>query len=377
MTFGRIAIVGLVLTGTWLLAHLYVGSRLLQPGMWPQAVDCAAWSLLALSWVLTPLAFTARFFLSKRRAKLLQVAGFTGMGLFAVLIVLVVVVDLVLVCAGLFGLHWETRWLWSGLLGVWAVLCAAGLRGAKYLPRTMEHEVVIQGLPPGLVGFRIAQVSDLHVGESISRERVEEVVAGVNALEPDLVAITGDLVDGSLEELSADVAPLAGLRARHGIFFVTGNHEYYSGAEAWCRHLSSLGMRVLQNEHVVLQHEGGLVAVAGVPDPAVRMLGTGDAPSLAKALAGVPESAFRLLLAHQPRIARESAGLGVQLQLSGHTHGGQFFPFTLLVGLFQPYVAGLYRVREMWLHVSRGTGHWGPPMRLASPQEISLLKLVV
>jgi predicted MPP superfamily phosphohydrolase len=241
----------------------------------------------------------------------------------------------------------------------------------------MEHELAIPGLPSELVGFRIAQVSDLHVGESIGRKRVEEVVAGVNALEPDLVAITGDLVDGRPEELAAHVAPFLNLRARHGTFFVTGNHEYYSGAEAWCRHFSGLGMRVLDNEHVLLDHDGAQVAVVGVPDPAVKMMKTGEAPSLSKALAGVPDSAFRLLLAHQPRIAKESASLGVQLQLSGHTHGGQFFPFTLFVGLFQPYVAGLYRIRDMWLHVSRGTGHWGPPMRLASPQEISLLKLVV
>jgi uncharacterized protein len=197
----------------------------------------------------------------------------------------------------------------------------------------------------------------------------------VNALEPDLVAITGDLVDGSVAELAEHVAPLAQLRSRHGSFFVTGNHEYYSGVHGWVREVQRLGIRVLHNEHVVLRHEGAALVVAGVPDFGGHHFDPQHRSDPAAAIAGAPEGLPRILLAHQPRTAPAAAAAGFDLQLSGHTHGGQFLPWNLFVPLQQPYTAGLHRLEQLWVYVSRGTGYWGPPKRIGAPSEISELRL--
>ncbi len=235
--------------------------------------------------------------------------------------------------------------------------------------------VPIRGLPAGLEGLRVVQLTDIHVGPTIGSGFIRQLVDKANALRPDVIAITGDLVDGSVEALAAHVAPLAELRARHGVFFVTGNHEYYSGAEAWVEHLATLGIRVLTNEHVVLDHDGASVAVAGVNDWTSGRFG--QAHDLAGALEGKPAEVPVILLAHQPKHIHEAAEHRVALQLSGHTHGGQIFPFNYLVHLAQPYVEGLHDHAGTMLYVSSGTGYWGPPMRLAVPAEITELALTV
>lgn len=236
-------------------------------------------------------------------------------------------------------------------------------------------EVPIPRLPERLRGFSIAQITDVHVGPMIGRDFIEHVVETVNGLGADVVAITGDLVDGSVQELGELVAPLQRLRARHGSFFVTGNHEYYSGHEPWIRFLESLGVRVLRNERVTLDHgDGARLDLAGVND---WRAGTfDDAPDVGRAVAGRDPASPLVLLAHQPKHADEAARHGVSLQLSGHTHGGQIFPFNYLVQLDQPFVAGLHRLAETAIYVSRGTGWWGPPMRLAAPAEVTHLVLV-
>jgi predicted MPP superfamily phosphohydrolase len=254
--------------------------------------------------------------------------------------------------------------------GLTAVAVASVARG----PRVEKLEVPLAKLPASLDGFKIVQLTDVHVGPTIGRPFIEELVAHVNALEPDLVAITGDLVDGSVADLGDAVAPLAQLRARHGVYFVTGNHEYYSGAGEWVRHLATLGVRVLRNEHVAIGGDGAAgFDLAGVDDFSAR--GDGHGPDLARALAGRDPSRALVLLAHQPRQIVEAAKAGVDLQLSGHTHGGQIWPFSYLVYLQQPYVAGLARHEGAWIYVSKGTGYWGPPMRLGVPSEISHIAL--
>jgi predicted MPP superfamily phosphohydrolase len=234
--------------------------------------------------------------------------------------------------------------------------------------------VAVPKLAPGLDGFRIVQLSDVHVGQTIGKGFIEALVAQVNALQPDLIAITGDLVDGSVEHLADAVAPLAGLKARHGVFFVTGNHEYYSGVAEWLPFLTGLGIRVLRNERVAVGHDGMAFDLAGVDDWLADGLGHG--PDLPKALAGRDPDRPVVLLAHQPRAIFEAARLGVALQLSGHTHGGQIFPFNFLVGLQQPYVSGLHRHGDCQIYVSRGTGYWGPPMRVGAPAEVTCIALV-
>jgi predicted MPP superfamily phosphohydrolase len=257
------------------------------------------------------------------------------------------------------------RTLAAGVGGLVAALSAFGMRSALRGIQIRELDVKLRGLPPELAGFRLVQISDVHVGPLLRKDWVAGVVERIRGLSPDLVAITGDLVDGRVHELRDHVAPLAKIDAPRGVFFVTGNHEYYSGVEEWYAHLPSLGVRPLRNERVEVAP--GL-ELAGIEDP------TGQ-PDLGAALIGRDPSRALVLLAHQPRQFQEAAKLGVPLTLSGHTHGGQIWPFSWLVALAQPYLAGLHRRGDSQLYVSRGTGFWGPPMRVFAPAEITLLRL--
>jgi predicted MPP superfamily phosphohydrolase len=205
---------------------------------------------------------------------------------------------------------------------------------------------------------------------------VNAIVEAANRLDADVIAITGDLVDGSVRQLAADVQPLSQLTAKHGVYFVTGNHEYYSGARAWTQELRRLGLTVLTNEHVVLVREEASLVLAGVTDYGAHHFEPQNRSDPAVALNGAPAGAVKVLLAHQPRSAPAAASAGFDLQLSGHTHGGQFWPWNLFVPLQQPFTAGLHRLGQLWIYVSRGTGYWGPPKRFGAPSEITRIKLV-
>ncbi|HEU4726282.1 MAG TPA: metallophosphoesterase [Kofleriaceae bacterium] len=222
-----------------------------------------------------------------------------------------------------------------------------------------------------LDGFSIVQLSDLHVGMTIDRTFVERVVDHANRLSPDVIALTGDLVDGRVQDLRDDVAPLAQLRARHGVYAVTGNHEYYSGADEWIAELTRLGARYLRNQRVAIGDGAAQFDLAGVDDySAAGWPGHGE--DLAAALGGRDPGRAVVLLAHQPRQVRNAARHGVDLQLSGHTHGGQIWPWHYIVRLQQGgLLAGRYDVDGTQLYVSRGCGYWGPPVRLLAPLEIT------
>ncbi len=237
--------------------------------------------------------------------------------------------------------------------------------------------VKLRRFPRALNGFKIAQISDLHVGLIKGYSWLEEVVRRVNDLNPDLIAITGDLVDGSVDKLNAEIGPLAKLKARHGVFFVTGNHEYYSGAIEWVDKIESLGIRVLRNERVQIGEGEDSFDLAGVDDfSASPAMAPNHGPDLPKALSGRDTEREVVLLAHQPRAIDEAAQMDVGLVLSGHTHGGQIWPFTYLVGLQQPYNRGLYRHTEnTQIYVNQGTGVWGPPMRVGTQSEITEIEL--
>jgi predicted MPP superfamily phosphohydrolase len=264
-------------------------------------------------------------------------------------------------------------------LGVTVVAGALGLvavRSGLTRVALRDVEVRLRRLPRALDGTTIVQLSDVHVGPTIGRNFIEEVVASTNAVNPDVVAITGDLVDGSVEALREHVAPLAKLRARWGVYFVTGNHEYYSGAEAWCAELERLGIRVLRNERVTIGDASASFDLAGIDDAHAHQFGNGHGADLARAVAGRDPERELVLLAHQPRAVFDAMQHGVGLQLSGHTHGGQIWPWSLFVRLQQPVVSGLKRFGETLVYVSNGTGYWGPPMRLAAPAEITRLRLL-
>jgi predicted MPP superfamily phosphohydrolase len=266
-------------------------------------------------------------------------------------------------------------------LSILAVL-VGGLQAASG-PKVIEVDIAIEDLPPALDGFRIVQISDLHVSSMIRRPYVERVKEITNKLNPDLVALTGDIIDGPLSRLMEHAAPLKELLPKGRVIFVTGNHEYYSGAPEWIEHFKSMGMTVLQNSYVAIEHNGTEMMVAGIVDPAVTMIdptrrADPDLASRTVEFGSVAKNpSIKILLAHNPKITGAAAKVGFDLQLSGHTHAGQFFPWTLAVRLVHaPHYAGLSRAQKMWVYVSAGTGTWGPPVRLGTTPELTLLRLV-
>ncbi|MFP2910296.1 metallophosphoesterase, partial [Pyxidicoccus sp. 3LFB2] len=249
---------------------------------------------------------------------------------------------------------------------------------ARGRARVERLTVPVAGLGPGLSGLKVVQISDIHIGLTLDGRWLRRVVEQVNALKPDIVAVTGDLVDGFVEALRDEVKPLADLRAPLGVFYVTGNHEYYNDGPAWAAEVARLGLTVLQNEHRVVERGGARLTVAGVTDHDAGHVHPAHASRPDVALHGAPSGVPRLLLAHQPRSALDvaRAGVAVDLQLSGHTHGGQVFPFMFFVKLQQPVVRGLATIAGVRVYTHRGTGYWGPPMRLGPAPEIAELTLV-
>lgn len=263
-----------------------------------------------------------------------------------------------------------------------AVTLAGGGVGYGYwrawgaVPELREVAIRVPKLPAALSGFSIVQLTDVHVGSIIDRRFIDEIVARTNGASPDLVAITGDLVDGTPTQLGHAVAGLANLKSRHGTFFVTGNHEYHSNDLVWAEALSGLGLNVLRNRSVRIGDGAAGFDLVGVDDWSGGRRRGGRGYDLHKATAGLSPDYARVLLAHQPANFVQAARAGVGLQLSGHTHGGQVFPMTELIRLHWEHAAGLYSHDEAHLFVSRGTGFWGPPLRIGSPPEIVKLVLL-
>ncbi|ADU63499.1 MULTISPECIES: metallophosphoesterase [Pseudodesulfovibrio] len=260
----------------------------------------------------------------------------------------------------------------AAILAVSMPLTGYSIFEARRNPVVVQNDLSVPGLPPGLDGFTIAQISDTHIGPTLRGGWMRMVVDEVNALGADMVVHTGDMVDGSVSALRREVAPLAELKARHGVWLCTGNHEYYSGVEAWLEESARLGMRPLVDEHTLIDTGQGRILLAGVADYRAPIIHPAHASSPAAAMAAAPDHDVSILLAHQPMSIYEASRAGFDIQLSGHTHGGQFFPWTLAIHLFQPYVRGLHWHENTLLYVNTGTGYWGPPMRLGTAPEITL-----
>jgi predicted MPP superfamily phosphohydrolase len=261
------------------------------------------------------------------------------------------------------------------VVAVALVAGAFGLRSAMSPPVLRRVEISLDRWPGSLDGFRIVQISDVHIGPILGRAFAAELVSRANALEPDLVALTGDLVDGGVRQLAEEVAPFAGLRARHGVYFVTGNHDHYSGVRSWCEKARELGMCVLRNQRIEIRDGDGVFDLVGVDDHHGSHFGRGGGEDLDAALDGRDRARPAVLLAHDPSTFKRASTMGVDLQISGHTHGGQIWPFGMLVRLAIPFVAGRFRRNGAELYVSRGSGFWGPPMRIFAPAEITEIVL--
>ncbi len=359
-----------------LLLHVYIGWRLL-PAMATNAPD---WIIgigyLCFSALLIPLGMMARFMrLRPTLSDRLSWLGSLLLGLFSSLLVLTLLRELVLLFAPDSALK-ENSALFVLVLAI--LMTAIGFINAKSTPRVVTVTVPIDGLPSALKDFRIVQISDLHIGPTIKRNDVTAITNRVNALQPDIIVVTGDIVDGSVDQLITHVAPLGLMQAQYGVYVVTGNHEYYSGADQWLAEFRRLGMHTLMNEHVVIEYRGARIVIAGVTDFNAARFNPDQRSDPTQAILGAPEQQCvpKILLAHQPRSAPKAEAAGFDLQLSGHTHGGQFWPWNLFVPLQQPFTAGLHRMGHLWVYTSRGTGYWGPPKRFGAPSEISLIQLV-
>jgi predicted MPP superfamily phosphohydrolase len=379
----------------WAGGHAYLAHRLLRPLGGRRYLRNTGRVLLGLSLVAVPLVFFGRRLgLDPEWTDRLAWIAYLDMGIFLVLVPLLVARDFGWITfTFLHTLHRRGRpdaapgdperrhflanTMNAGLLGLTGSLAVAGYREARQLARVREVDIPLARLPDALQGFHIVQLSDIHLGPTIKGDYLAGIVDRCNALAPDLVVITGDLVDGLTSDLMADVAPLERLHARHGSWFVTGNHEYYWGPQDWIDLLPTLGVNVLLNEHRLIEQGGARLLLAGVTDYAAGRYLPGHDSDPHRARAGAAQPDVSLLLAHQPRSAFAGAAAGFDVQLSGHIHGGQFFPWNLVIGLVQPFGLGLHRVDDrMWLYVSAGTGYWGPPSRLGVPAEITSLRLV-
>ena len=361
------------------LLHLYIGLRLIPSMALGTGGMVVGVVLLVASVLLVPTGLFASSLKRFRWAEQLTWAGLLAMGFFSSLLVLTVLRDaaLLIIAAVGAGSAGVERASAIGVPLLAFAVTLVGLVNARRVAQVVEVEVPIAGLPAAFHGYSIVQISDIHVGPTIKRGYLNAIVTKVNALRPDAIAITGDLVDGSVQRLGLHTAPLERLSARDGTFFVTGNHEYYSGANEWIAELRRLGLTVLVNQHVVLERDGHGLMIAGVSDFMAHHFDESHRSDPHAAAAGAPANVrARVLLAHQPRSAEAAADAGFDLQLSGHTHGGQFFPWNLFVPLQQPYTAGLNRLRSLWVYTSRGTGYWGPPKRFGAPSEITRVTLV-
>jgi predicted MPP superfamily phosphohydrolase len=261
-------------------------------------------------------------------------------------------------------------------LGLSAIATGYGMYEALKKPYLKKVIVPIKNLPKEFNGFTIAQFCDIHVGPTVKQKYLKTIVDEINKLNADLIAFTGDLVDGSVSYLKKDVEPCKELSAPYGKYFVTGNHEYYSGVLSWIEEVKDLGFNVLINEHKVLEKGNSRIILAGVTDTSGGQFLESHKTDPKAAIDRAPTACVKILLAHQPRSLYKAAEVGYDLQLSGHTHGGQYIPWNYFATIGQPFVKGLHKYKDTWIYVSQGTGYWGPPLRIGTRSEITFIKLI-
>lgn len=370
----RFAIIITVFALLTLLTHTYLYRRFVRDTVTRRRARRIGAALFALAGLALLIGMPLARWLPRSAGEWLGLLVFTWMGVVALTVPLLAAIDLLRVA-------WTRlrRRADAPLDPQRRLALSRGVAAATAIGATLTTATAVEAAigPPDLRaltvptnrfgGLRVVQVTDIHVGPTIGRRFVEDMVARINAQRPDLVVITGDLVDGTVARLGEHTAPLGDIQSRLGTYFVTGNHEYYSGVDPWCEELRRLGITVLRNQRVTLSHEGTDFDLIGVDD------WRGDY-DIAAATQGRDPARPAILLSHQPKAIHDAARHGIDLVLAGHTHGGQLWPFRFVVQMIQPYVKGLHQHTERtWIYVHPGTGYWGPPMRLAVPAEIAVI----
>lgn len=363
-----------VLSSLMVGLHWYLGARLIRDTGMPEPYATIAWVLVWLFFGSIFAGFLGGRLFPRPAAKIFQWLGFVWMGAFGLLLVTTSLSDLALFIVSKFtalDASWQSLRAF-GVLGVVVPALAWGFYVSRR-PVTRRVEVDIPGLDPSLDGFRIVQITDVHIGETLGRDFARQVADHVNSLKPDIVAVTGDMIDGSVARLHEEVAPLGEMRGKYGVYYVTGNHEYYHGGASWEAEGRKLGFTVLHNEHRVIAD--GKLVIGGVTDVEGARFSEAHAPRVDVAFAQAPAGVPRILLAHQPRFAKYAKDASISLMLSGHTHGGQIFPFMVFVRLQQPVVRGFEKIHGVPTYTSNGTGYWGPPFRIGPRGEVTELIL--
>jgi predicted MPP superfamily phosphohydrolase len=380
-----------------ILVYIYIGRRLIKPANLNQRQKIIVWSIIAV----TPLTQPLSFFIRQTSADstlttIFSWISYVGFGFFSLILFGIILRDLI------FGISLfyqkiknyiikkqnlpdrsfdpQRRLLMMnatnvGIIGAAALMTSYGVYEARRRPILENVMIPLAGMKAESGDFKLAQFTDIHAGFTIRRGFIESAVQEINSLGADVIVFTGDMVDGSVENLRNEVEPLKDLDAPNGVYFVTGNHEYYSGAEAWVEEMDRLGFRVLLNDHDVIQHKNTQIKISGVTDYRAETILPAHKSDPQKAIGNAMETDVNILLAHQPKSIYAAADLGVDLQISGHTHGGQYIPWSFLVTLDQPFVKGLHKYKDTLIYVSRGTGYWGPPVRVGIPSELTLITL--
>lgn len=370
----RITIVLLIL----FTMHYYVWVRLIKGPKWSRKTQNVLRILLLFGMTLIPLCFVFGWYGTGFAARALAFVGFSWLGLLFLLIVSTLSSELIR--AGGVLMNPERRqFLSKGLsLSIGALGFTSGgiaMRGALRPIEVKTTAFELAKLHPTLDGTVIAQITDTHIGPTLQRAFVEEVVDKTNAISPDIIVLTGDIIDGSVKNLEPLLEPFRRFKAKFGVFFVTGNHEYYSGADEWIEHMRQLGIRVLRNERVEIGNASAQFDLAGIDDWTAHNFSEHHGANLKGALENRDPNRACVLLAHNPMAGTEAIEEKVDLMLSGHTHGGQIWPFNNMVRLVNRWVCGKYIEGNTQIYVSPGTGYWGPPMRLGTSAEIAKIVL--
>ena len=380
-----------------ILLYIYTGQRLIKPAYLSRRGKRIAWSVIGFIYLTQPITFFLREISNDAIiTTVFSWISYGGLGFLSLAVFGIALRDIGLLVRKIFdrirhaiykNLNLSAkqydpgRRLFilnatnMGILGTAALVSGYGIYEARRKPILEKVSLSFPGIQSESDHFKIAQFTDIHAGFTIKRGFIQSAVEQVNNLGADAIVFTGDMVDGTVENLRDDVEPLKDLYAPNGVYFITGNHEYYSGAEAWIEKMDRLGFIVLINEHKIIQHNNTRIMIAGVTDYQAGSFIPAQKSDPKKAMGGGADADVKVLLAHQPKSIFSAAKVGFDLQISGHTHGGQYIPWSFLVTLDQPYIKGLHKYENTWIYVSRGSGYWGPPIRVGVPSEITLFTL--
>lgn len=380
----------LILSG----GYFYVGYKLISTANFSSPMNIFLWSVLLVLLLSLYLPFIlTRIGFQNRLLDFLLWVGYAGLGLMSFLIIFLLIKDITILSgfiykkiASLFSKPEivqvndpeRRKFLMNlinfGIIGAASTLTTYGIYQATKKPYTKRVFIPVKNYSDSLKEFTIVQVSDLHVGPTIKKNYVQLIVSEVLKINPDVFVFTGDLVDGSVENLRDDVEPLREIKPKYGKFFITGNHEYYSGAVEWMKYAENLGFTVLHNRNRIINYNGTPIMFAGVPDVQGIQFYEDHYSDPIEAIKNSEESSVKILLAHQPKSLYKAIEAGFDIQLSGHTHGGQFIPWNFIAKIGQPFIKGLNKLNNTWIYVSNGTGYWGPPLRIGARSEITVIK---